>query len=96
MKDYIKIIKISSVAMSQDGQYLVVGGEKGTVFIYRSHDLSLAYTYPQCDASIRSLAVTQDQKYIIAGLSTGCLIVFNVNFNLITYRRKTEASNRNQ
>jgi hypothetical protein len=27
-------------------------------------------------------------RYIIAGLSTGCLIVFNVNFNVLTYRRK--------
>lgn len=48
--------------MSQDGQYLIVGGEKGTVFIYRSHDLTLAYAFPSCDASIRSLAVTHDQK----------------------------------
>lgn len=49
--------------MSQDGQYLIIGGEKGTVYIYRSYDLTLAYTYPACDASIRSLAVTHDQKY---------------------------------
>lgn len=48
--------------MSQDGQYLIVGGEKGTVQIYRTHDLTLAYQYPTCDASIRSLAVTHDQK----------------------------------
>jgi hypothetical protein len=27
-------------------------------------------------------------RYIIAGLSTGCLIVFNVNFNVINYRKK--------
>jgi hypothetical protein len=48
--------------MSNDGQYLIVGGEKGTVYIYRAYDLTLAYTYPTCDASIRSLAVTNDQK----------------------------------
>jgi hypothetical protein len=48
--------------MSQDGQYVILGGEKGTVYIYRTYDLSLAYTYPACDASIRSLAVTNDQK----------------------------------
>ncbi|CAF0718488.1 unnamed protein product [Brachionus calyciflorus] len=84
---------IYSLTMSQDGQYLVLGGEKGLVYIYRSHDLSVAYTFPQCDASIKSLVITQDQKYIIAGLSTGCLIVFNVNFNLITYRRKAATNN---
>ena len=79
--------------MSQDGQYLIVGGEKGTVQIYRSSDLSLAHTFPACDASIRSLTVTHDQKYVIAGLSTGCLIVFNVNFNVLTYKRKAVTNN---
>ena len=48
--------------MSHDGQYVILGGEKGTVYIYRAYDLSLAYTYPTCDASIRSLAVSNDQK----------------------------------
>ena len=48
--------------MSQDGQYLVIGGDRGTVYIYRSFDLSLVYTYPSCDASIRSLCITHDQK----------------------------------
>lgn len=48
--------------MSQDGLYLVLGGEKGIVYIYSSHDLSFAYAFPQCDATIRSLVVTQDQK----------------------------------
>ena len=48
--------------MSQDGQYLVIGGEKGTVYIYRAHDLSLAYTYPACDAQVRSIALSHDQK----------------------------------
>ena len=77
--------------MSQDGQYVIVGGEKGTVHIYRTADLSHAYSYTPCDASIRSLTVTHDQRFIIAGLSTGCLIVFNVNFNVLTYRRKDKA-----
>lgn len=80
---------ILAVTMSQDGQFLVVGGERGTVYIYRAFDLALVYTFPACDASIRSLAITHDQKYIIVGLSTGCLIVFNVNFNVINQRKKS-------
>jgi hypothetical protein len=51
-----------AITMSQDGEYLIIGGEKGTVYIYRAYDLSLAYTYPSCDAIIRSLAITHDQK----------------------------------
>lgn len=80
---------ILALTMNQDGQFVVIGGENGTVYIYRTFDLSLAYTFPSCDASIRSLAITNDQKYIVVGLSTGCLIVFNVNFNVINQRKKT-------
>lgn len=79
---------ILAVTMSTDGQFLVMGGESGTVYIYRVFDLELVYTFPSCDASIRSLAITHDQKYIVVGLSTGCLIVFNVNFNVINQRKK--------
>jgi WD40 repeat protein len=57
-----------AVTMSQDGQYLIIGGEKGTVYVYRAYDLSLAYTYPSCDAIIKSLAVTHDQKYVFVKL----------------------------
>lgn len=53
---------ILALTMSQDGQFLVLGGEKGTVYVYRAFDLTLAYTFPTCDASVRSLAITNDQK----------------------------------
>ncbi|CAF3646186.1 unnamed protein product [Rotaria socialis] len=79
---------IQSLVLNADGQYTVIGGDRGFVQIIRTHDLQPIYAYPQCDASIRSLAITHDQKYIIAGLSTGCLIVFNVNFNVLNQPRR--------
>ncbi|CAF1181559.1 unnamed protein product [Rotaria sp. Silwood1] len=79
---------IQSLILNADGQYVVIGGDRGFVQILRTHDLQPVYAYPQCDASIRSLAITHDQKYIIAGLSTGCLIVFNVNFNVLNQPRR--------
>ena len=53
---------IYAMTMNQDSQFLVIGGENGTVYIYRAFDLTLAYTFPTCDASVRSLAITHDQK----------------------------------
>ena len=49
--------------MNTDGQYTVIGGDRGFVQILRTYDLQPIYVYPQCDASIRSLAITHDQKY---------------------------------
>ncbi|CAF3278946.1 unnamed protein product [Rotaria socialis] len=79
---------IQSMVLNADSQYTVIGGDRGFVQIVRTHDLQPVYAYPQCDASIRSLAITHDQKYIMAGLSTGCLIVFNVNFNVLNQPRR--------
>lgn len=48
--------------LSRDGQYLILSGDGGVVEVWRSHDFTLLYTYPQCDSSIRSLALTHDHK----------------------------------
>lgn len=72
---------IETVILSRDGQYMMMGGQNGVVEVWRSHDLTLLYTYPPCDSSIKSLALTHDHKFLLAGLGTGCLLVFNIDFN---------------
>ncbi|XP_062597787.1 neurobeachin-like isoform X2 [Saccostrea cucullata] len=72
---------VHTMILSRDGQYMMLGGNSGIVEVWRSHDLTLLYTYPPCDSSIRSLALTHDHKFLLAGLGTGCLLVFNIDFN---------------
>lgn len=72
---------VHTMILSRDGQYMMLGGDSGIVEVWRSHDLTLLYTYPPCDSSIRSLALTHDHKFLLAGLGTGCLLVFNIDFN---------------
>ena len=50
--------------LSRDGQYMMMGGASGVVEVWRSHDLTLLYTYPPCDSVIKSLALTHDHKYV--------------------------------
>ena len=52
--------------MSRDGQYLMTGGDNGAATVWRTHDLSVLYTYPTCDSSIRSLALAHDQRCVLA------------------------------
>nr|KAG5690779.1 hypothetical protein BaRGS_015306 [Batillaria attramentaria] len=82
---YTKILQVVfghyDVTLSRDGQYLILSGDGGVVEVWRCHDFTLLYTYPQCDSSIRSLALTHDHKFLIAGLATGCILVFNIDFN---------------
>ncbi|CAF4271366.1 unnamed protein product [Rotaria sp. Silwood2] len=42
---------IQSLILNADGQYTVIGGDRGFVQILRTHDLQPVYAYPQCDAS---------------------------------------------
>ncbi|XP_053400196.1 neurobeachin-like isoform X2 [Mercenaria mercenaria] len=72
---------IQAMTLSRDGQYLMLGGDNGVVEVYRSHDLTLLYSYPACDSCICSLALSHDHKFLLAGLATGCLLVFNIDFN---------------
>ena len=48
--------------MNRDGQYLMVGGDNGVVEVWRSYDLTVLYSFPTCDSSVRSLALSHDQK----------------------------------
>lgn len=72
---------IQCMLLSRDGEYLITGGDKGIVEVWRAFNLALLYAYPCCDSSVRSLALTHDQKFLLAGLSTGTVVVFHIDFN---------------
>ena len=56
------LCRLQCLVMSRDGQYLMTGGDRGVVAVWRAHDLHVLYTYPVCDSGIRSLALSHDQR----------------------------------
>lgn len=50
--------------LSRDGQYMLTGGDGGVVSVWQVHDLKRLFTYPGCDAGIRSMAMSHDQRYL--------------------------------
>ena len=50
------------ILLSRDGEYLMTGGDRGVVEVWRTFNLALLYAYPACDSSVRSLALSHDQK----------------------------------
>lgn len=48
--------------LSKDGQYLLSGGDGGVLTVWQIHDLKKLFTYPGCDAGIRSMAMSHDQR----------------------------------
>ncbi|XP_053087043.1 lipopolysaccharide-responsive and beige-like anchor protein [Pangasianodon hypophthalmus] len=72
---------IRAMLLSRDGQYLLCGGERGVLTVWQIHDLKQLFTYPGCDAAIRSMAMTSDQRCIITGMASGSIVLFYNDFN---------------
>ncbi|CAI9734316.1 beige-like isoform X4 [Octopus vulgaris] len=72
---------ILTMILSRGGEYLITGGESGVADVWRTHDLTLLYSYPKCDGSIHSLSLSHDERLLFLGLGTGCLLVFFIDFN---------------
>ncbi|XP_056265946.1 LOW QUALITY PROTEIN: lipopolysaccharide-responsive and beige-like anchor protein [Pseudoliparis swirei] len=72
---------IKAMYLSRDGQYLLTGGDGGVVSVWRVHDLKQLFTYPGCDAGIRSMTMSHDQRCIITGMASGSIVLFYNDFN---------------
>ena len=56
------LFSFQCLVMSRDGEYLLTGGDRGIVEVWRTFNLALLYAFPACDSGIRSLALSHDQK----------------------------------
>ncbi|XP_075889238.1 lipopolysaccharide-responsive and beige-like anchor protein isoform X5 [Nelusetta ayraudi] len=72
---------IKAMLLSRDGQYMLTGGDGGVVSVWQVHDLKRLFTYPGCDAGIRSMAMSHDQRCIITGMASGSIVLFYNDFN---------------
>lgn len=72
---------IKAMLLSRDGQYLLMGGDGGVVSVWQLHNLKPLFTYPACDAGIRSMAMAHDQRCIITGMASGSIVLFYNDFN---------------
>ncbi|KAI2668565.1 Lipopolysaccharide-responsive and beige-like anchor protein [Labeo rohita] len=70
-----------AMLLSKDGQYLLSGGDAGVLSVWQIHDLKQLFTYPGCDAGIRSMAMSHDQRCIITGMASGSIVLFYNDFN---------------
>ncbi|XP_028289645.1 lipopolysaccharide-responsive and beige-like anchor protein isoform X2 [Gouania willdenowi] len=72
---------IKAMLLSRDGQYLMTGGDGGVVSVWQVYNLKQLFTYPGCDAGIRSMAMSHDQRCIITGMTSGSIVLFYNDFN---------------
>ncbi|KAG5286169.1 hypothetical protein AALO_G00011740 [Alosa alosa] len=72
---------VKAMQLSRDGQYLLSGGDAGVLSVWQVYDMKQLFTYPGCDAGIRSMAMSHDQRCIITGMASGSIVLFYNDFN---------------
>ncbi|XP_019855658.1 PREDICTED: lipopolysaccharide-responsive and beige-like anchor protein [Amphimedon queenslandica] len=69
-----------AVSVSNDGQYLVIGGFSSRVYVLLLDSLSVVHAYDKNESSIRSLHMSKDNRFIFIGHSSGVVSVFATHF----------------
>ncbi|MFX1455945.1 MAG: PQQ-binding-like beta-propeller repeat protein [Promethearchaeota archaeon] len=67
---------VTRISISSDGQYFVVGGENGNVYLFQSPNSIPKWTY-KLDGEINSVAISSDGNYIVVGSSNTKVYLFN-------------------
>mmetsp|Transcript_3494 Transcript_3494/g.4720 ORF Transcript_3494/g.4720 Transcript_3494/m.4720 type:complete len:189 (+) Transcript_3494:765-1331(+) len=67
--------RVMAAACTQDGRFLVTGGEQGVLLVRHVHDLSLHRRYQQLHAPITALVVSVEHC-VIVGLQDGSLLLW--------------------
>uniref|UniRef100_A0A8B9I073 LPS-responsive vesicle trafficking, beach and anchor containing n=1 Tax=Astyanax mexicanus TaxID=7994 RepID=A0A8B9I073_ASTMX len=64
------------------GKHCSIGdSSNGILSVWQVHDLKQLFSYPGCDAAIRSMAISNDQRCIITGMASGSIVLFYNDFN---------------
>ncbi|EGG24619.1 BEACH domain-containing protein [Cavenderia fasciculata] len=66
--------RLNSIIITKDSEYLITGGDKGTVILRTLYNLKFAHKL-SFDQPIHSLAMGSDQKHLMVGLEDGRLII---------------------
>ncbi|EFA75292.1 BEACH domain-containing protein [Heterostelium album PN500] len=66
--------RLHSIIISRDSEYLISGGDKGTVVLRTLYNLKFAHKL-SFDTPINSLAMGSDQKHLMVGLEDGRLLI---------------------
>ena len=53
---------LQALTVSNDGDYIIIGGFSGRAYVLHTHTLNVEYIYDSCDTSIRSLHISDDNR----------------------------------
>eukprot|EP00300_Choanocystis_sp_HF-7_P011055 c17284_g1_i1.p1 GENE.c17284_g1_i1~~c17284_g1_i1.p1 ORF type:complete len:899 (+),score=177.90 c17284_g1_i1:182-2698(+) len=70
--------RILCMQVTEGGEYLLTGGEKGVLVIRTLHNLQIIHNFPTMDAPLTCIAVTPEKHHVLVGLGNGTLCTFSL------------------
>lgn len=71
--------KLYAMMFSENGEFLITGGDRGVVVIRFIHNLKIAHKFSKAEGTIRSLACTPNEQHLLVGLQTGNVQIYALN-----------------
>ena len=68
--------RLSCLTLTQNGKYLITGGQQGSIFCRNAQNLEIIYRW-SAESPIVSIEITSDEQRILAGLEDGRLLVLS-------------------
>jgi WD40 repeat protein len=77
--------RLYCMVFSNDGEFLVTGGDFQRVCIRRTFDLRVVHQFPAVNATIRAIDTTPSEQHLLVGLQNGTILIYALN---ATYLRR--------
>ena len=68
--------RLSCITMTQNGRYLITGGQQGSVICRNAQNLEIVYCWA-AEAPITSIEMSLDEQSVLVGLEDGRLLVLS-------------------
>lgn len=78
--------RLYTMMFSENGEFLVTGGDRGVVQIRTTHNLKVAHRFNKAEGTIRSLACTPNEQHLLVGLQTGHVQIYALNATFLRKR----------
>jgi hypothetical protein len=71
--------RLFALTISQDGEFVLMGGEGRSLTVRYLHNLSLAFRFKPMESAVRSIITTSTEQHILVGLASGKLVVYSLD-----------------
>jgi len=78
--------RLYAFMFSNDGQFLITGGDHKQVVVRAVHNLQIVHKFPAVPSTIRCLTSTPNEQHLLVGLQNGQLLIYALHYSYLRQR----------